>query len=75
MNPSAEKIFKMKFAKLTIMLNVIIILFAVAILAFFGLIPVYSMTIGAICLVVAVVMSVLFRSHYIRDKAWLMEQE
>lgn len=75
MNPSAEKIFKMKFAKLTIMLNVIIIFFALAILAFFGLIPVYSTAIGIICLLVAVVMSVLFRSHYIRDKAWLMEQE
>lgn len=75
MNPSAEKIFKMKFAKLTIMLNVIIILFAVAIVAFFGLIPIYSTAIGAICLIVAIVMSVLFRSHYIRDKAWLMAQD
>ncbi|MBN1432748.1 MAG: hypothetical protein JW931_08230 [Methanomicrobiaceae archaeon] len=75
MNPSAEKIFKMKFAKLTIMLNVIIILVAVAMLAFFGLIPVYSMAICIACLVLAVVLSLLFRSHYIKDKAWLMEQE
>ena len=75
MNPSAEKIFKMKFAKLTIMLNVIVILVAVAILAFFGLIPFYSIAIGVLCLIVAAVMAVLFKSHYKRDKAWLMEQE
>lgn len=75
MDSSTEKIFKMKFAKLTIMLNVIIILVAVAILAFFGLIPVYSTAIGVACLVVAAVMAVLFRNHYVKDKAWLMEQE
>jgi hypothetical protein len=75
MNPSAERIFKMKFAKLTIMLNVIIIFVAIAIVAFFGLIPFYSTAIGIIFLIVAVVMAVLFRNHYVRDKAWLMEQE
>lgn len=75
MNPSAEKIFKMKFAKLTIMLNVIVILVAIAIVAFFGLIPFYSTAIGVLCLIVAAVMAFLFRNHYVRDKAWLMEQE
>ena len=75
MDPSAEKIFKMKFAKLTIMLNVVILLVAIAIIAFFGLIPVYSTAIGIVCLVLAAVMAVLFRSHYRKDKAWLMEQD
>lgn len=75
MNPSAEKTFKMKFAKLTIMLNVIIILAAIAVLALFGLIPIYSTEIGITCLAVAAVMAFIFRSHYIKDKVWLSEQD
>ncbi len=75
MNPSAEKLFRMKFAKLTIMLNAIILLVAVAILAFFGLIPIYSTAIGITCLAAAAALSFIFRKHYYSDKAWLMKQE
>ena len=75
MDPSAEKIFKMKFAKLTIMLNVVVLLVAIAIVALFGLIPVYSTAIGMICLILAAAMGILFRKHYRKDKAWLMEQD
>ncbi|WFN36193.1 hypothetical protein L1994_08550 [Methanomicrobium antiquum] len=75
MDDSANRIFKMKFAKLTMMLNAIIFLAAIAILAFFGLIPIYSIQIAAICAVIVLVLSVLFVKHYKRDKAWLHEQE
>ena len=75
MNASAERTLKMKFAKLTMMLNGIFFLAALSILAFFGLIPFYSLQISAICAIVAVVLIVLFIRHYKNDKAWLSEQE
>ena len=75
MDDSANRIFKMKFAKLTMMLNAIILLVAISILAFFGLIPFYSLLISAICAILAVVLIFLFIRHYKRDKAWLYEQQ
>ncbi|MBN2733702.1 MAG: hypothetical protein JXQ82_02445 [Methanomicrobiaceae archaeon] len=75
MNASAERTLKMKFAKLTMMLNAIFLLVALSILAFFGLIPFYSLGISAICGILAVVLIILFIKHYKQDKAWLGEQE
>ncbi|MBP2133797.1 membrane protein implicated in regulation of membrane protease activity [Methanomicrobium sp. W14] len=65
----------MKFAKLTMMLNAVFLLVAISILAFFGLIPVFSIQISAICAVLAVITALMFRKHYRQDKAWLNEQE
>jgi len=75
MNASAERTLKMKFAKLTMMLNAIFFLAALSILAFFGLIPFYSILISVICALVSAVLIVLFIKHYKNDKAWLSEQE
>ena len=75
MDDSAKQIFKMKFAKLTIMLNVIILLAALSVIPFFGVIPFYSMTIAAVCAVSAILLSLVFKRHYERDKSWLMSQD
>ncbi|WOF16694.1 hypothetical protein F1737_08330 [Methanoplanus sp. FWC-SCC4] len=75
MNESAKKTFKMKFAKLTMMLNAILLLAALSVLAFFGLIPIYSIQIAAICAILCIILIVLFRKHYLADKAWLNEQD
>ncbi|UUX93654.1 hypothetical protein [Methanoplanus endosymbiosus] len=65
----------MKFAKLTIMLNVILLLAALSVIALFGVIPYYSMAIAVVCAVSAVLLSVIFKRHYDRDKSWLMSQD
>jgi len=75
MDDSAKQIFKMKFAKLTIMLNVIILLASLSVIAFFGVIPFYSMIIAAVCAVSAVLLAIIFKRHYERDKSWLMSQD
>ena len=75
MDESAKQIFKMKFAKLTMVLNGIFLLAALAILAAFGVIPVYSYQIAGICGLGAVVLALYFRSAYQKDKDWLMAQE
>jgi hypothetical protein len=75
MDDSAKQIFKMKFAKLTIMLNVIILLAALSVIAFFGVIPFYSMPIAAVCAISAILLSLFFKRHYKRDKNWLMSQD
>jgi uncharacterized membrane protein len=75
MDDSAKQIFKMKFAKLTIMLNVIILLAALSVIALFGVIPFYSMTIAAVCAISAILLSLVFKRHYERDKSWLMSQD
>ena len=75
MDESAKQIFKMKFAKLTMVLNGIFLLAALAILAAFGVIPVYSYQIAGICGLGAVLLALYFRSAYRKDKDWLMAQE
>lgn len=75
MDESAKQIFKMKFAKLTMVLNGIFLLAALAILAAFGVIPIYSYPIAAICGAGAILLALYFRSAYQKDKAWLMAQD
>ena len=75
MNPTAERTFRMKFTKLAMMLNFMILLVAIGILARFGLIPFYSIQIAVVCFVLAGVIAYLFAKHYKRDKEWLMAQD
>ncbi|GAB7016471.1 hypothetical protein [Methanogenium cariaci] len=74
MDESAKQVFKMKFAKLTMVLNGIFLLAALAILAAFRVIPVYSYLIAGICGAGAIVLALYFRSAYQSDKEWLMAQ-
>ncbi|MDD4299226.1 MAG: hypothetical protein PHO78_01065 [Methanomicrobium sp.] len=75
MEESAKRILKMKFAKLTMMLNGIFFLAALAILAFFGLIPIFSLQIAGVCTVITGILVILFIKHYRQDKAWLEAQK
>ena len=75
MNPTAERTFRMKFTKLAMMLNFMILLVAIGILALFGLIPFYSIQIAVVCFFLAGVIAYLFAKHYKRDKEWLMAQD
>lgn len=65
----------MKFAKLTMVLNGIFLLAALAILAAFGVIPIYSYQIAGICGVGAIVLALYFRTAYRKDKEWLLAQD
>ena len=75
MDESAKQIFKMKFAKLTMVLNGIFLIAALAILAAFGVIPIYSYPIAAICGAGAILLALYFRTAYKRDKEWLQAQD
>ncbi|MDE4908586.1 hypothetical protein L0665_08210 [Methanogenium marinum] len=75
MDESAKQIFRMKFAKLTMVLNGIFLLAALSILAAFRVIPVYSYQIAGICGVGAIVLALYFRTAYQSDKEWLMAQD
>ena len=75
MDESAKQVFKMKFAKLTMVLNGIFLLAALAILAAFGVIPIYSYLIAGICGAGAIVLALYFRTAYRKDKEWLMAQD
>jgi len=75
MDNATEQLFRMKFIKLAVVLNVFILLLAFSALAFGGIIPFYSVPIGIICLVGAIVLGVYFRTAYRKDKEWLMAQD
>ncbi len=75
MDESAKQIFNMKFAKLTLVLNAIFLLAALAILAAFRVIPIYSHQIAAICGIGAISLALYFRKAYKSDKEWLMAQD
>ena len=75
MDESAKQIFKMKFAKLTMVLNAIFFLAALSILATFLEITSYSHYIAVIFGVSAILLALYFRKAYMNDKKWLMAQD
>ncbi|MBW2632324.1 MAG: hypothetical protein JRC90_11325 [Deltaproteobacteria bacterium] len=75
MDEANTKVFKLKFMRLTVILNVIVMLAALSIIAFFGIIPVYSMPIAVVCAIGTVVLLVYFMGAYKKDKKWLADNE
>jgi hypothetical protein len=74
MDAKAKEEFRWKFYSLALQLNAIILLFALAILAFF-LVPLqYRYPAVTILLVAAVVLAYSFWKKYTATKAWLDEQ-
>jgi protein-S-isoprenylcysteine O-methyltransferase Ste14 len=71
--------FKMKFAKLTFLLNIIVLLVAFAVMAFFkfhdvfGVSPSYDLPAALGFLLAAVLLSLYFLRSYRQGKAWLEE--
>ena len=73
MDDATKERFKWKFYKLTLLLNVVILGYALAVIALFmgrG----YALPLFGLFVVVASVLAVVFRQQYRREKAWLMAQ-
>jgi chromate transport protein ChrA len=74
MDVKAKEQFRWKFYSLALQLNAIILLVAVAVLAFF-LVPVqFRYPVVVILLIAAGVLAFFFRKKYTETKAWLDEQ-
>lgn len=74
MDAKAKEQFRWRFYSLALQLNAIILLVALAVLAFF-LLPVQFRYPGvAVLLVAAGILAFFFRKKYIETKAWLDEQ-
>ena len=73
MDDATRERFKWKFYKLTLILNVVILLYALAVIALF-MAKGYAVPLFVAFLVVASVLAFVFMRQYRRDKAWLMAQ-
>ena len=71
MEKDAKAQFKWKFYRLTVQLNVIILLIAVAVICFFLVQIPYRMVILIVMLILACVLAFNFAKKYQETKAWL----
>lgn len=76
MDEATKKAFKTRFATLTIMLNIIILCFAIGIFVLLRFAPegTPGLVIGLLLLAAGAVVSISFRKRYIQMKVWLSEQ-
>jgi hypothetical protein len=76
MDEATKQVFKAKFAVLAVILNVIILCFAMAIFVFLRFAPssTIGLGIGIFLAVTGAALSLLFRKRYYSTKAWLHEQ-
>lgn len=76
MDEATKQAFKGRFVMLAVMLNVIILCFAMAVFVLLRFAPegTTGLLIGVVLLVIGTVVSVQFRKHYALTKAWLHEQ-
>jgi len=76
MDEATKKAFRAKFAMLTIMLNIILLCFAIGVFVLFRFAPegTPGLAIGLLLLAAGAVTSILFRKQYIQTKVWLNEQ-
>ncbi|HOD86063.1 MAG TPA: hypothetical protein PK196_06455 [Methanoculleus sp.] len=76
MDEATKKAFKTRFATLTIMLNIIILCFAIGIFVLLRFAPegTPGLVIGLLLLAAGVIVSISFRKRYTRMKVWLSEQ-
>ena len=76
MDEATKQVFKAKFAMLTIMLNVIVLCFAMGVFVLLRFAPegTLGLAIGILLLAVGAVFAVSFRKRYTQAKVWLHEQ-
>ncbi len=74
MDAKAKELFRWKFYSLALQLNAIILLVALAVLAFFLAPPAWRYPAAGILLVCAGALTLVFRKKYAGTKAWLDEQ-
>lgn len=73
MDDATKERFKWKFYKLTVLLNVVILGYALAVIALFmgkG----YALPLFGLLIVASSVLAIVFMRQYRREKAWLMAQ-
>ncbi len=75
MDPASKERLKWKFYRLAVLLNIIVLIVAIGIIAFFRAPPDYRIPVLAVLFVAAVAMSIFFRKKYRETKTWLKEQE
>ncbi|MGB4235989.1 MAG: hypothetical protein WBJ52_08010 [Methanoregulaceae archaeon] len=74
MDPATKEKFKWKFYCLTVLLNIIILLVAIGVIAFFKAPSGYRISAFVILILSAGVLSIYFWRTYRETKAWLQEQ-
>jgi hypothetical protein len=75
MDPATKERFKWKFYGLTVLLNIIILLVAIGVIAFFLAPPDYRVPALVIAIFAAGILGIRFIRTYRETKAWLQEQE
>jgi uncharacterized membrane protein YkgB len=74
MDPAAKERFKWKFYRLAVLLNIIILIVAIGVIAFFRAPPEYRIPLFVILVLAAVTLSMYFWRRYRETKTWLKEQ-
>lgn len=75
MDPAAKERFKWKFYRLAVLLNLIILLVAIGVIAFFRAPPEYRIPSFVILVLAAGTLGIYFWRKYQETKTWLKEQE
>ena len=74
MDEATRQAFKLKFIKLTVLLDVVVLLAAFSFLAFFLLGPELNLIVSLLLAAVTIALAAYFWRSYKRDKTWLKEQ-
>ena len=74
MDEKTKERFKWKFYTLTILLNLFILLAAIAVIGFFLVPKPYNIILAVVLLLVVIVLSLYFAKRYRATKKWLDEQ-
>jgi hypothetical protein len=75
MDEATKQEFKFKFIKLTVLLDVVVLIAAFSFLAFFLLGPEWNLLVSGLLAALAIALAAYFWRSYKRDKAWLQEQQ
>jgi hypothetical protein len=74
MDDATLGVFKLKFIKLTIILNFVLLLFAFAVITYFKIIPGLNLPVSLLFAVAGLVLLAYFWKSYKKEKQWLHEQ-
>ncbi len=75
MDEATKQEFKIKFIKLTALLDVIVLLAAFSFLAYFLLGPELNLIVSMLLAALTIALAAYFWRSYTRDKAWLKAQK
>ncbi|HWQ63609.1 MAG TPA: hypothetical protein VN429_04265 [Methanospirillum sp.] len=71
MNESAKEQFKWKFWHIAVILNGVILFFAVGVIALFLFPPQWRVPGSVVSLLIALLLTIIFRRQYLKTKEWL----